>query len=153
MERHGQRGRIQKGAEGVSRKARPAWAEELRFLAMPCHLLLYHLPPILCLLAQKGHPSPTSQFLPTPSPTLSPTRETDLPPRFLGLQVPSSSHSWGSCRCGCNPSGVSFLSIAICAFQNLLSSHSSGRCQDVLSLDWTRSSRSRQRRAKSETPD
>lgn len=38
-------------------------------------------------------------------------------------------------------------------FQNLLSSHSSGRCQDVLSLDWTRSSRSGQRRVKSETPD
>lgn len=38
-------------------------------------------------------------------------------------------------------------------FQNILSSHASGRCQGLSFLDWVRCSRSGQRRAKSESPD
>lgn len=100
----------------MSRKVRPAWAKVLTFLALPVTFCF-----AICLpffWPSRGHPSPTSQSLPTTNLPLSPTRETDLPPPFLGLHASSSSCPRGSC---CNPSGVGFLGlwhgIAICAFR------------------------------------
>lgn len=78
--------------------------------------------PFFAFWPRRGHPSPTSQSLPTTNPSLSSTRETDLPSPFLGLHACSSSCPCGSCWCGCNLSGVGFLGlwhgIAICAFRN-----------------------------------
>lgn len=54
-----------KGAEGMSREARPAWAEALMFLARALVTsCMAHLPPNLCLLAQEG---PSQPRLPNPT--------------------------------------------------------------------------------------
>lgn len=88
-----------------------------------------HLPPSL------RHPSPTSQPPPTTNPPLSPARETDLLLPFLGLHASSAGSPRGSWGCGSVPFRRPLprppaRRLSLC-FQNLLSSHSSGRCQDV----------------------
>lgn len=108
----------------MSREARTVWAEVLTIPRMPCHLLLCHLPPILCLLAQEGSSQP---HLPIPvysSPSSKLHQRNRLTLPFLGLQASSSGGGGGprgSCWCGCNPSGIGFFGlghgIAICAFR------------------------------------
>lgn len=120
----------------------------------PCHLLLCPSASFFAFWPSTRHPSPTSQPLLTTNPPLSHTRETDL---LLpsGAHTPPAPALLGAPIAGeAIPSGAGFLGLWYCNLylQNLLSSHSSGHCQDALSL-WTRSSRSGQRRAKSETPD
>lgn len=95
----------------MSREARTVWAEVLTIPRLSCHLLLCHLPPILCLLAQEGSSQP---HLPipvysSPSSKLHQRNRRTLP--FLGLQASSSGGPQGSCWCGSNPSGVSFFGL------------------------------------------
>lgn len=88
----------------MSREARPAWAKALILLVMP--LSPPALPiclPFLAFWPSRGQPSPTSHSPPSTNHPLSPTREINLLPPFLGLRASSSSRPQGSCWCGSNP--------------------------------------------------
>lgn len=153
MEWQGQRGGTQKEGQKVRAERQGQLGLKCSY-SSPCPVTSCFTIclPFFAFWPSGGQPSPTSQFLPTTHPPLSPTRETDLPPPCSGPRVSGSSRP-GLLRVSGQSFSCRFPWYCTLCFQNLLSSHSSGRCQDVLSLDWTRSSRSRQRRAKSETPD
>lgn len=148
---------IQKWAEGVSQKVRPAWAKVLILLGMPLSspALPICLPFFAFWPSPAPHPKPYVLLTLPSSKPYQRNKLTSAPVGPAGLWLQLSPLC--SCWCVSNPFKHWFPQplawIGICAFRITFTSHSSGRCQDVLSLNWTRSSRSGRCRAKSRTPD